>query len=104
MVHAVMAFPYTRLFYAPAADAGAGMGATWDSGGLDFPGNRPEPGPWDFLYYSFTLQMTAQTSDIAVTTTDMRRVTLGHSVLSFFYNAVIVALAVNAGMALVQGG
>ena len=48
--------------------------------------------------------MTAQTSDIAVTTTDMRRVTPAHSALSFFYNAVIVALAVKAGMALVQGG
>ena len=56
------------------------------------------------LYDSFTLGMTAQTSDIAVTTTDMRRVTLAHSALSFFYNAVIGALAVNAGMALVQGG
>ena len=48
--------------------------------------------------------MTAQISDTAVTTTDMRRVTLAHSVLSFFYNAVILALAVSAGMALVQGG
>lgn len=104
MVHAVMAFHYARLFYAPATGAGAGTGATRDSGGLDFPGDCPEPGPWDFLYYSFTLGMTAQTSDTAVTTTDMRRVTLAHSVLSFFYNAVIVALAVNAGMALVQGG
>ena len=71
---------------------------------MDFPGNCPEPGPWGFPYYSFTLGMTAQTSDIAITTTDMRRVTLAHSVLSFFCNAVIVALAVNAGMALVQGG
>ena len=41
--------------------------------------------------------MTAQISDTAVTTTDMRRVTLAHSVLSFFYNAVILALAVVLG-------
>lgn len=102
MVHAVMAFHYARLFYAPAADAKGGPGGV--HGGLAFPGDSLDPGPWDFLYYSFTLGMTAQTSDTAVTTTDMRRVTLAHSVLSFFYNAVIVALAVNAGMALEGGG
>jgi len=100
MVHAVMAFHYARLFYAAASGPGRVAG---DRGGLDFPGDTPEPGPWDFLYYSFTLGMTAQTSDTAVTTTQMRRVTLAHSVLSFFYNAVIVALAVSAGMALTQG-
>lgn len=116
MVHTVMAFHYARMFYAQAQDAGddAGddgdadatgdAGKSGDAGGLDFPGDTTEPGPWEFLYYSFTLGMTAQTSDIGLTTTPMRRVTLFHSVLSFFYNAVIVALAVNAGMALGQGG
>lgn len=73
-----------------------------DRGGLDFSGDWPEPGPWEFLYYSFTMGMTAQTSDTAVTSTEMRRVTLVHAVLSYFYNAVIVALAVNAGMSLGQ--
>lgn len=105
-VHTVMAFHYARLFYAPRGGRGSAgpddSGAS-DSGGLLFPGDCPEPGPWDFLYYSFVLGMTAQTSDISVTTTRMRRVTLAHSVLCFFYNAVIVALAVNAGMALGQG-
>ena len=104
MVHTVMAFHYARLFYAPATDEGAAAGPPRDSGGLDFPGACAEPAPWDFLYYSFALGMSAQTSDTAITTTDMRRVTLAHSVLSFFYNAVIVALAVSTGMALVQGG
>ena len=75
MVHAVMAFPYARLFYARAAEAGAGMGAPRDSGGLDSPATAPSRG-LGASYYSFTLGMTAQTSDIAVTTTDMRRVTL----------------------------
>ena len=117
-VHAVMAFHYARMFYTPDRDAGRadgteGTGAdrpgetqtgARDSGGLDFPGGPAAPGPWEFLYYSFTLGMTAQTSDVGLTSTAFRRVTLAHSVLSFFYNAVIVALAVNAGLALGQGG
>mgnify|MGYP001295636796 CR=1 FL=1 len=109
-VHAVMAFHYARMFYTPDRDAGRSAGATAaqtgarDSGGLDFPGGPAAPGPWEFLYYSFTLGMTAQTSDVGLTSTAFRRVTLAHSVLGFFYNAVIVALAVNAGLALGQGG
>ncbi len=109
-VHAVMAFHYARMFYTPDRDAGRAAGRTADqtgardSGGLDFPGGPAAPGPWEFLYYSFTLGMTAQTSDVGLTSTAFRRVTLAHSVLSFFYNAVIVALAVNAGLALGQGG
>jgi uncharacterized membrane protein len=45
--------------------------------------------------------MTAQVSDVQVTESHMRRVTLGHGVLSFIFNTVILALAVNiaAGLA-----
>jgi uncharacterized membrane protein len=39
--------------------------------------------------------MTAQVSDVQVLTTRMRRITLGHGVVSFFFNAIILALAVN---------
>ena len=39
--------------------------------------------------------MTAQTSDVDVTSTALRRTTLVHGVVSFFYNTVILALAVN---------
>lgn len=107
-IHTVMALHYARLFYRTGSADGA-MNRADDAaqakrGGLAFPEGAPDPGPWEFLYYSFTLGMTAQTSDVAITDTVMRRVTLAHSVLSYFYNAVIVALAVNAGMALGQGG
>ena len=44
--------------------------------------------------------MTAQVSDVEVTTTAMRKVVLWHSVGSYFFNTVILALAVNAGLAL----
>lgn len=87
---------------APAAPSANPAPAPRDRGGLDFSGDWPEPGPWEFLYYSFTMGMTAQTSDTAVTSTEMRRVTLVHGILSYFYNAVIVALAVNVGLSLGQ--
>jgi len=44
--------------------------------------------------------MTAQTSDVGVTTTAMRKVTLLHSIVSFFFNTVLVAAAVNAAVSL----
>jgi uncharacterized membrane protein len=39
--------------------------------------------------------MTAQVSDIQIVSTPLRQLTLGHSVVSFFYNTVLIAVAVN---------
>jgi uncharacterized membrane protein len=63
-------------------------------GGLDIPG-CPHPDYWDFLYFSFTIGMTFQTSDVQITSRSLRRQTLAHAVLSFFFNTVILALSVN---------
>lgn len=65
-----------------------------------FPGKARDPGPWDFLYFAFTIGMTAQVSDATLGTTRLRRAVLVHSVLSFFYNTVILALAVSASLTL----
>lgn len=92
MLQTLMAFHYAHVFYGPRGKGGK-------AGGLKFEGTA-EPGVWDFLYYAFTVGMTAQVSDTIVTTTAMRRVTLGHAVLSFLYNTVILALAVNAAVSL----
>ncbi len=91
MLHTVFAFHYAGVFYAPA-DADHG-----DAGGIAFP-ETGEPGVWDFLYFSFVIGMTAQVSDATVSQTGMRRLVLAHSVLAFFYNTVILALAVNAAI------
>lgn len=97
MVHTVMAFHYAGLWYAPTA-------TSTEARGLDFPGDDAGglAGIWDFIYFSFTLGMTAQTSDIAITTTRLRRITVLHSALSFFYNTVLVALTVNVAVTLGQ--
>jgi uncharacterized membrane protein len=86
-LHTLVAFHYAYIFY--------GKKGVQKESGLDFP-QTEEPGVWEFLYYSFTIGTTAQTSDTNVTSTRMRRATLIHSVLSFFYNTAIIAMAVNA--------
>lgn len=90
-LHIMATFRYAHLYFAPDADAG-----------LDFPG-QAGPDIWDFAYFSFTVGMTAQVSDVQVTGPRMRRMVLLHGVGSFFYNTVILALAVNAALNLSQG-
>lgn len=92
VLHTVMAFHYANLHYFEDADG-------HDGPDLQFPG-RGDPGPWDFLYFSFVIGMTAQVSDVEVRQCAMRRTVLGHSVMSFFFNTVFIAMAVNAGVAL----
>lgn len=87
-VHTMFAIRYAHFFYAdPDADG-------QHRGGLDFPG-RTRPDFWDFMYYSFVVGMTCQVSDVQVTSRAMRRLTLAHGVLAFFFNAGVLALAVN---------
>ena len=97
VLHTIAAVHYAHVYY---ADDDPGP-ARIDAGGLTFP-DTPEPNMWDFLYYSFVIGMTAQVSDIQVTTTSMRKMTLVHSVVSFFLNTVLIALAVNVAVAMAQ--
>jgi uncharacterized membrane protein len=97
VLHTVMAFHYADVHYFedPYCEGG--------EKDLDFPG-RGDPGMWDFLYYSFVVGMTAQVSDVQVRTTAMRKLTLFHGLVSFFFNTVFIAMAVNAGVALAAMG
>lgn len=88
MIHTVAAYHYAHRYYAAKPE-----------GGLAFPGSAP-PEPWDFIYFAFGIGMTAQVSDVTVSTPALRRIVTFHAVGSFFYNTVILALAVNAGLAL----
>jgi uncharacterized membrane protein len=54
-----------------------------------------EPDYWDFLYFSFTIAVAVQTSDVSVTSRAMRKLVLGHSVLAFFFNLLILGLSIN---------
>ncbi len=63
-------------------------------GGLLFPGEHA-PHYRDFLYYAFVIGVACQTADVSTTSATMRTISLVHGVLAFFYNATILALAVN---------
>ena len=90
-MHAAVALHYARLYYADAGDGAV-------RGGLAFPG-EDKPDLWDFLYFSFVIGMTAQTADVSITGRAMRRFALMHSIVAYFFNAVLVAAAVNVAVA-----
>ena len=71
------------------------------TGGLLFPG-KEDPDYWDFLYYSLVVAMTAQVSDVQVTSKTIRRLTTVHGVTSFFFNVAVLALTVNIVSSLMQ--
>ncbi len=83
----VYALHYAHVFYL-ADDNGR------DAGGLDFP-SCDTPDYWDFLYFSFTLGMTFQTSDVTVRARGVRRVVLGHSLAAFVFNLGVLAFTIN---------
>ncbi|MFH0133415.1 DUF1345 domain-containing protein [Variovorax sp. EL159] len=87
MMHSIYAFHYAHRYY---IDRKGGS----PDGGLDFPG-KDEPDYFDFLYYSYVIGMTSQVSDVQATSREMRRITLMHSVLSFAFNMLVLALSVN---------
>ncbi|MBR0644817.1 DUF1345 domain-containing protein [Plastoroseomonas hellenica] len=70
-------------------------------GGLDLPGGGKPDFP-DFLYIAFTIGMTFQTSDTGLATRVMRRLALGHALVSFVFNMIILAAAVNIAAGLVH--
>jgi uncharacterized membrane protein len=65
-----------------------------DAGGLNFPGTK-DPDYFDFLYFSFIIGVASQTADVSITTEEMRRVSLAHSILAFFFNSAVLALTIN---------
>jgi uncharacterized membrane protein len=90
MTHTVFALHYCHHFYGDDES----IEGRQDRGGLIFPG-KGLPDYWDFLYFSYVVGMTCQVSDVQVSSRSMRRMVLGHGVLSFFFNTFILALAVN---------
>lgn len=70
------------------------------SSGLIFPGEA-DPTYGDFLYYSFVIGCASQTADVATVSKVMRRTTLAHGIVSFFFNTVILALTINIGAGLI---
>ena len=97
LIQTVFALYYAHEFHTEGHGGARGQG-----GGLKFPDDRT-PDYLDFLYFSFVVGTTAQTSDVDVCSRAMRRVVMLHGILSFFFNTAVIALAVNLAAQLVQG-
>jgi uncharacterized membrane protein len=89
----VFTFHYAKMYYQAARSCRP----------LHFPDNEENPDYWDFLYFSFTIAVAAQTSDVSVHTRTMRKVVLAQSVLSFLFNVAILGLSINIAAGLVGG-
>ena len=85
LTHTAYALRYAHLYYRDDAEG---------VGGLSLPGDAA-PAYLDFAYFAFTIGMCFQVSDISISSPQIRRAVLGHSVLSFLYNTAILATAIN---------
>ena len=85
-IHTIFALHYAHEFY--------GEGRDRKIGGMTFPDDA-EPDYWDFTYVAFTIGMCAQVSDATVSSKTIRRTVLSHSIVSFVFNAALLALTVN---------
>jgi uncharacterized membrane protein len=94
MLNTIFAFHYAHVFYRSPPDARP----------LRFPeGGTTDPDYWDFLYFSFTIGVAAQTSDVSVLTTPMRKAVLAQSVLVFMFNLAIIGLSINVAAGVLSG-
>lgn len=80
LLHTAFAQIYARAFF--------------PGGGLQFP-ECVVPQLAEFVYFSFTIGTSFAVSDVSVVDRGMRRRVTAHSVLSFFFNAAVVAIAID---------
>ena len=90
LMHTLFALHYAHTYFSLQRGAVADTRHT----GLVFAG-APPTSYWDFVYFAFVIGMTAQTSDVAVTSLRMRQLVLFHSMLAFAFNTTLLALAIN---------
>ena len=84
----IYALHYAHLYYLPAEDGE-------DSRGIEYP-NCDDPDYWDFVYFSFTLGMTFQTSDVEISSRRVRRIVIGHCLAAFVFNLGVLAFTINS--------
>lgn len=87
-IQTIFAFRYAHRYYQEEENR------EHDGPGLQFPGGQ-DPDYFDFLYHALVVGMTSQVSDVQVTSREMRRLTMVHSVLSFAFNMLVLALSIN---------
>jgi uncharacterized membrane protein len=89
----VFTFHYAHEHYRPEAENAP-------AGGLSFPEDR-QPDYWDFFYFATSIGAASQTSDVTIRSKHLRRLVTLHAIISFFFNATVLALAINIGASLI---
>lgn len=97
LVHTLFIFHYAHLYYGDRQAPGQA------DRGLEFPGDD-RPDYRDFAYFTFVIAMTSQVSDVQVTSQRLRRLVWIHSLFSFAFYTVILALTINVVAGLIQSG
>ena len=64
------------------------------------PSRVGKPGFWDLLYVALMIGITYQSSDVADVQRGVRKLLIAHSLISFVFNTVILALVINLAAAL----
>ena len=85
LIPTIFTMHYARLYYDTDATETA----------LLFPDHKLQPDYWDFLYFSFTIAVASQTSDVVLRSRTIRRAALAQSILSFYFNVAVLGLCVN---------
>jgi uncharacterized membrane protein len=85
LIPTIFTLHYARLYY----------GSDPKQTALLFPDHGLQPNYWDFLYFSFTIAVASQTSDVVLRSRTIRRATLAQSILSFYFNVAVLGLCVN---------
>jgi len=88
LLHTLYTFRYAHLFWYD--DDGDGT----ESGGIKFPGTDA-PSDYDFAYFAFTLGVSFAISDPQITETRIRKEVIVHSIIAFWYNAIIIGMVIN---------
>lgn len=88
-VQVIFTLHYTHEYYAPDT-----LGPKTDRQGLIFPGEA-NADYWDFLHFSLIIGVANQTADVQISSQRVRRIATVHSIISWLFNTVILALAVN---------
>ncbi|KXG80436.1 DUF1345 domain-containing protein [Pseudomonas mosselii] len=85
LIGCIFSLHYARLFYTGDRHEPP----------LRFADGERNPDYWDFHYFSFTINVAVQTSDIGVAGRAMRRVVLAHSLVGFVFNTAILGFTIN---------
>ena len=112
LLHTLYAPHYARLFYGPSSsepgvpslellDHATGQNHAV-AGGISFNADGYWPSYADFTYFAFNLGMTFQVSDTSVSSPTIRRLVLGHCLLSYLFATAITATVINLVIGLVS--